>query len=156
MCARFHGLIPTDDGMRGCVTLQPMLLGEAQLDLPIGCFRMGANGMEVIESPAQVINEQQPQDNSDANTTSDEGPDSLAGYTAEDILSAVNESAEQGIALITNWLGIAPNATATDDAAPDTNNVATPQHVPTYAENNPYAPYAPQSPNGGGNIVFGS
>lgn len=165
MCARFHGLIPTDDGMRGCVNLEPTLLGEAQLDLPIGCFRMGANGMEVIDSPAQVIDEQQPQEPAE-NTTTDEGPDSLAGYTAEDILAAVNESAEQGIALITNWLGIAPNATDDTNNVADANNAATPQypqyapstaivHNPNYP-NYPNNPYVQQSPNGGGNIVFGS
>lgn len=151
MCARFHGLIPTDDGMRGCVSLEPMLLGEAQIELPIGCFRMGADGMEVIESPAQIINEQQPQEN-EANSTSDEGPESLAGYSAEDILAAVNESAEQGIALITNWLGIAPNATD-ESTASDSSNAAAPQNAPTGNDNNPYIP---QSSNGGGQIVFGS
>lgn len=31
-------------------------------------------------------------------------------------LSAVNESAQQGIALLSNWLGLAPNATVADDA----------------------------------------
>lgn len=28
MCARFSELLPTDDGLRGCVQLEPMLLGE--------------------------------------------------------------------------------------------------------------------------------
>lgn len=39
MCARFYELLPTDDGLRGCVNLEPMLLGEAQLKLPVGCVR---------------------------------------------------------------------------------------------------------------------
>ncbi len=62
MCARFSELLPTDDGLRGCINLEPMLLGETQLELPVGCFKMGPNGMEVIESSVQVINEQQPKD----------------------------------------------------------------------------------------------
>lgn len=120
MCARFQGLMATDDGMRGCVKLEPMLLGEPQLELPIGCFRMGPNGMEVIQSSEEVIQEQNPSlpeadkdKNTNANGTSEE---ILDGLTAADILTAVNESAEQGIALLTNWLGLAPNATA-DEAA---------------------------------------
>ena len=28
MCARFSELLPTDDGLRGCINLEPMLLGE--------------------------------------------------------------------------------------------------------------------------------
>lgn len=154
MCARFHGLVPTDDGMRGCVNLEPMLLGEAQLELPIGCFRMGPSGMEVIQSPTDIINELQPQesDKVETNSTSEEeGPDSLAGYTAEDILAAVNESAEQGIALISNWLGIAPNAT--DEAAADGQSAAPPiSPEPVTDANNNYHP--PSSNNG--HVVFGS
>lgn len=115
LCARFHGLLPTDDGMRGCIHLEPMLLGEPQLELPIGCFRMGPNGMQVVESPVEVIKEQQPIENAELNQPAGngtaEGPESLAGYSAEDILAAVNESAETGIAIISNWLGLGANAT---------------------------------------------
>lgn len=153
MCARFHGLVPTDDGLRGCVNLEPMLLGVSQLELPIGCFRMGPNGMEVIQSPDEIISETQPLDGDrvDGNSTGGdgEGPDSLAGYTAEDILAAVNESAEQGIALITNWLGIAPNAT--DVQPDDTNPAPASQPLPVTDVNN----YPPQSQPNSGHVVFG-
>lgn len=152
MCARFHGLMPTDDGMRGCIKLEPMLLGEAQLEMPIGCFRMGPRGMEVIQSPAEVIEEQQPEaDKTDSNGTSSEseGPDSLAGYSAEDILAVVNESAEQGIALLSNWLGLAPNAT--DEASSDSSDEgSTQQQQPNSQQSN-----AIPSANGG-HVVFGS
>lgn len=128
MCARFNGLVRTDDGLKGCASLEPMLLGEAQLELPIGCFKMSPRGMEVIQPPPELLQQQQQQaalglvesDETDGNSTTedgDEGPDSLAGYTAEDLLSAVNESAQQGIALLSNWLGLAPNVTANDAAA---------------------------------------
>lgn len=158
MCARFKGLMPTDDGLKGCVSLEPMLLGEAQLDLPIGCFRMSPRGMEIIQSPAEIINEQKPLESSDkvdnGNSTSEdsEGPESLAGYTAEDILAAVNESAEQGIALITNWLGIAPNAT--DEATPETNSISPPAQSQYATETNHYSPNSGSSNNG--HVVFGS
>lgn len=134
MCARFSGLVRTDDGLKGCVGLEPMLLGEPQLELPIGCFKMSPRGMEVIPTPPELQQQQQAtlglaeSDKTDGNSTAedgDEGPDSLAGYTAEDILSAVNESAQQGIALLSNWLGLAPNATANDATA--TTDAATQQ-----------------------------
>lgn len=149
MCARFHGLLPTDDGMRGCINLEPMLLGETQIVMPIGCFRMGPRGMEVIQSPAEVIEEQQPDsEKSDTNDTSaeSEGPDTLAGYSAEDILAAVNETAEQGIALLSNWLGgFAPNGTEEEsgelDQSAGDGNVQQPNTIP--AANN-------------GHVVFGS
>lgn len=35
MCARFSELLPTDDGLRGCVNLEPMLLGEVRI---VRCF----------------------------------------------------------------------------------------------------------------------
>lgn len=33
MCARFSELLPTDDGLKGCVNLEPMLLGEVSINL---------------------------------------------------------------------------------------------------------------------------
>lgn len=158
MCARFSGLIPTDDGLKGCVSLEPMLLGEAQLDLPIGCFKMSPHGMEIIQSPPEAVLGVPEADKIDANNATDdsEGPESLAGYTAEDILAAVNESAQQGIALLTNWLGIAPNAT--DEATPDANNVSPPVQVPQQYEPEPnqYQYQHQSQPPNNGHIVFGS
>ncbi|XP_037046679.1 uncharacterized protein LOC119081688 [Bradysia coprophila] len=136
MCARFSELLPTDDGLRGCINLEPMLLGEAQLELPVGCFKMGPNGMEVIESSVQVINEQQPKDpnaqpiesadddeEEEDTTETNAGNDTIAGYNTADILAAVNASAEEGIALISNWLGLtgnkSQNETVTDQVPPN-------------------------------------
>lgn len=120
MCARFTGLLPTDDGMRGCIRLEPMLLGEPQLELPMGCFKMGPNGMEVIQSPEEQIQEQKPEVEADKDSNGTAASaEILDGITAADILTAVNESAEQGIALLTNWLGLAPNATAEEAATAD-------------------------------------
>lgn len=60
MCARFSELLPTDEGLRGCLQLEPMLLGDVQIELPLGCFRMGPKGMEVIKSAEEQIKEQIP------------------------------------------------------------------------------------------------
>lgn len=84
---------------------------------------MGPGGMQVIESSNDVIKEQQPKqeivDTTEAqgDTESDEdGPDTIAGYNTADILAAVNDSAETGIALISNWLGLAPSQNDTAES----------------------------------------
>lgn len=45
LCARLTELAPTSDGLRGCLQLEPTLLGESQLEFPLGCFRSGPDGM---------------------------------------------------------------------------------------------------------------
>lgn len=140
MCARFSELLPTDDGMRGCLQLEPMLLGDVQIEIPVGCFRMGANGMTVIESSVDVIKEQEPvkeqtedkdkkpekpteEENEDESSESDdEGPTSIAGLNADDIIAAVNKSADEGIALISNWLGLNKNKSNSTETAETTDN----------------------------------
>lgn len=152
MCARFHGLLPTDDGMRGCIDLEPMLLGETQLQLPIGCFRMGPGGMEVIQSSAEVIKEQQPISNETSGA--EEGPDSLGGLSAADLLAVVNESAETGIEFLSNWLGIESNAT--EDASSTDNDQSQQQQQLQSPPDNQYQQSDASENNGGGHVVFGS
>lgn len=129
MCARFKELLPTDDGMRGCLQLEPMLLGEVQIELPLGCFRMGPKGVELIQSSEDEIKEQQPADNSDSTSlTADEKKEDdipakpiapaanstsplslLDNLSTADILAAVSESTDEGIAMISKWLGLGIN-----------------------------------------------
>lgn len=82
---------------------------------------MGPNGMHVIESSDDLIKEQQPKQEIIETTESqlieseqaddDNSEDTIAGYNTADILAAVNDSAENGIALISSWLGLTPNQT---------------------------------------------
>lgn len=51
MCAVFTELKPHEDGLQGCLRLEPMLLQEVQLELPIGCFHMNGDGMKEVEAP---------------------------------------------------------------------------------------------------------
>lgn len=53
MCAKFTKLVRNDGGLQGCVHLEPMLLEEVQLELPIGCFDMNADGMKEIVPPVK-------------------------------------------------------------------------------------------------------
>lgn len=53
VCANFNDLAPTADGLRGCLGLELKLLGDSQLQFPIGCFRSSADGMEMEDPPAE-------------------------------------------------------------------------------------------------------
>ncbi|EAT34197.1 AAEL013537-PA [Aedes aegypti] len=144
MCARFKELLPTDDGMRGCLQLEPMLLGEVQIELPLGCFRMGPKGVELIKSSEDEIQEQQPVESAESTPlTADEKKEDdepakpiapaanvtsplslLDNLSTADILAAVSESTDEGIAMISNWLGLGINtkpAGGESDSTAETN-----------------------------------
>lgn len=44
------------------IELLVSISAQPQLELPIGCFKMGPNGMEIIASRNEAIKEQQPKD----------------------------------------------------------------------------------------------
>uniref|UniRef100_A0A182JE21 DUF4773 domain-containing protein n=1 Tax=Anopheles atroparvus TaxID=41427 RepID=A0A182JE21_ANOAO len=136
MCARFSELLPTDEGLRGCLQLEPMLLGDVQIELPLGCFRMGPKGMEVIKSAEEQIKEQIPSESEETAPTTpaatvEEKPVVAAGndtsalslldnLSTADILAAVSESTDEGIAMISNWLGLSVNRVQKPGAAGET------------------------------------
>lgn len=135
MCARFSELLPTDDGLRGCLQLEPMLLGEVQVELPLGCFRMSPKGVELIQSSSEEIKEQQPQENVErVNTETEKKEESdkpakpaapatnvtsplaiLDNLSTADILAAVSESTDEGIKMISSWFGLDVNKELKDD-----------------------------------------
>lgn len=51
ICARFKDLKATDDGLEGCLNFEPHVLGEVTAKYPIGCFKMGPDGMVQDEKP---------------------------------------------------------------------------------------------------------
>lgn len=53
VCANFNDLAPTSDGLRGCLEVELRLLGDSQLEFPIGCFRSSGGGMEMEDPPAE-------------------------------------------------------------------------------------------------------
>lgn len=130
MCAKFTEFVPTAEGMRACVQMEPNLLGEAQLELPIGCFLMTSQGMEVIEEEEEGSEkkgedkkEDSPEKPPEDAPSSTQKPETIIGdLTAEDILNVVSESADKGISMISSWLGLnleeTKNDTETTSAAP--------------------------------------
>lgn len=53
VCAKFNDLAPTADGLRGCIELEPRLLGDGQIQFPLGCFKSTDGGMEMEDPPAE-------------------------------------------------------------------------------------------------------
>lgn len=114
---------------------------QTQIELPIGCFRMGPNGMSIAESNADIINEQIPgavangapaqtegAGDADDDDADDEAvlPGTLGGYSTADILAAVSDSAEEGIALLSNWFGLVQAPAAPGAAAAAAADAAVP------------------------------
>jgi hypothetical protein len=55
VCARFSDLQPYNDGLRGCLLLEPKLLGDVTTSFNIGCFTMGPEGMKLEESANSTV-----------------------------------------------------------------------------------------------------
>lgn len=82
--------------------------------------------MEISESSADIIKEQLPgvqnaagpagdADDEDEDETGP--PSTIAGYNTADLLAVVTDSAEQGIALLSSWLGLSTATTAAEETS---------------------------------------
>lgn len=69
-------------------------------------------------------------DDDEQSATNSPTSETIAGYSTADILAAVSDSAEQGIALLSNWFGISPTAAANQTAI-DTNEKSDEEEVAT-------------------------
>lgn len=58
VCARFSDLLPYNDGLRGCLLLEPKLLGDVTTSFNIGCFTMNPKGMRLEETNLTTIQQQ--------------------------------------------------------------------------------------------------
>ncbi|XP_072945538.1 uncharacterized protein [Epargyreus clarus] len=110
VCAKFSDLAPTADGLRGCLELEPRLLGDGQLEFPIGCFKSTAGGMEMEEPPAE------PEETPEEETTTEENNT----FDAESFLLGVYKTAEQGVAFLSSLLDLPGKANSTKPVAPST------------------------------------
>ncbi|XP_052737359.1 uncharacterized protein LOC112043001 [Bicyclus anynana] len=107
VCAKFNDLAPTADGLRGCLELEPRLLGESQLEFPIGCFKSTAGGMEMEDPPAE------PEETTEENTTEESTFD--VGFLTDLVITA-----EKGIAFLSNFLDIPTKKNETTTITPIT------------------------------------
>ncbi|KAF7271462.1 hypothetical protein GWI33_015659, partial [Rhynchophorus ferrugineus] len=122
ICARFSDLLPHEDGLAGCLLLEPKLLGAVTATFKIGCFTMGPNGM-VLEKQNVTASE-------DANSNSTESGDNQNETETinGDLLAVVNETAEQGLAFLGNLLGLAFSETQESNESETENPTSATQH----------------------------
>ncbi|XP_032529019.2 uncharacterized protein LOC116779003 [Danaus plexippus] len=112
VCAKFNDLAPTSDGLRGCLELEPRLLGEAQLDFPIGCFKSTPGGMEMEDPPEET-----------EETTEETTAEENNGFDAESFLMNVFQTAEQGVAFLSSLLDFPSKRNETTTIKPITSTV---------------------------------
>ncbi|XP_075214985.1 uncharacterized protein LOC142320886 [Lycorma delicatula] len=103
VCASMKNLRSEGDGLRGCASLEPTLLGDIQEEYHLGCFTMGPDGM--IPDAENITTTEKPEEEEEEET-------SVSHTTAKPevneaaLIAAVNESAEEGIAWFSSLLGI--------------------------------------------------
>ncbi|KAJ8682030.1 hypothetical protein QAD02_017822 [Eretmocerus hayati] len=142
ICAEFTSMKPVEGSgsqsqeaiaYDGCLVIEPALLGARQATYPVGCFRLEQGLVRQIEGPVTPVTEEE-QKPSDQEEEEDDEP----GLNAEELIAAVSASAEQGIALFSQWLGInlspRPNATvASTREEPHSNEPKTQEQRPLSA-----------------------
>ncbi|KZC07491.1 hypothetical protein WN55_08262 [Dufourea novaeangliae] len=94
ICAKFTSIKQSDAGYDGCLVIEPALLGTPQATYHMGCFNFNQVVRQVEVSAITETTEP-------AESTEEE--DSL---NTEELIAAVTASAEQGIALFSQWLGL--------------------------------------------------
>ncbi|KAK1131336.1 hypothetical protein K0M31_017623 [Melipona bicolor] len=95
ICAKFTSMRQSEAGYDGCLVIEPALLGTPQATYHMGCFNFN-QVVRQIEASAAV-------ETTEATETTEDEDDSL---NTEEFIAAVSASAEQGIALFSQWLGL--------------------------------------------------
>ncbi|XP_011252409.1 uncharacterized protein LOC105248987 [Camponotus floridanus] len=97
ICARFTSMKQAEiGGYDGCIAIEPVLLDRELATYHMGCFNF-YHGVRQIEMPAITETTESVPD-----TTDDEDD----GLNTDELIAAVSASAEHGIALFTQWLGL--------------------------------------------------
>ncbi|XP_063395029.1 uncharacterized protein LOC134679991 [Cydia fagiglandana] len=139
VCAKFSDLAPTADGLRGCLELEPRLLGETQLEFPIGCFKSTAGGMEMEDPPAET--EETTEQNTEENT------EETGGFDAETFLLGVYQTAEQGVAFLSSILDLPNKLNATRTTTTSTTTTQKPEETSPAEASQRRAPKNLKHPN---------
>ncbi|XP_003393842.1 uncharacterized protein LOC100647092 [Bombus terrestris] len=95
ICAKFTSIKQAEAGYDGCLVIEPALLGTPQATYHMGCFNFN-QVVRQIEASATI-------ETTEATETTEDEEDSL---NTEEFIAAVSASAEQGIALFSQWLGL--------------------------------------------------
>ncbi|CAG9760188.1 unnamed protein product [Ceutorhynchus assimilis] len=126
ICARFSNLLPYNDGLRGCLALEPKLLKAVAATFKIGCFTMGPQGMSLEKRNASL-----PDIDFGGNVTEPAQNQTESQIITGDLLTVVNETAEQGLEFLGNLFGL---AFGESPETVDKNNETTSQAGPSESE----------------------
>ncbi|XP_026731479.1 uncharacterized protein LOC113496453 [Trichoplusia ni] len=124
MCASFTHMAPTNDGVRGCVNLEPGTIFLSQRKVPLGCFRAREEGMEMMEPPKDAVPEEEEEDNTEENTEETD-----VDFDPNKFFAGVYQTAQQSLALLTSLLET-PNKNSTKPATSTEASTSTPQENP--------------------------
>ncbi|KAG6447341.1 hypothetical protein O3G_MSEX004897 [Manduca sexta] len=104
VCSKINDLAPTEDGLRGCVKLEPKIFGAEQIEFPIGCFK-STNGVMEVEDPPVV--EETPEEEEEDDSESE-----------SEILHNIYQTAEKGLAFFKNFFELNDNNTTSATPTP--------------------------------------
>lgn len=127
MCAKFNGLVRSaNNGLVGCLTMQPKLFGEVPVNFDFPCFDLNSDEIKIIESPKkqpqQSEEDSEDEEEKDDNTSTDapaETDETIGGLRVEDIINVVSKTADQGIKIITELFGITDDDEKKPAVAPE-------------------------------------
>lgn len=109
MCSKFNGLVPSsNNGLVGCLTMQPKIFGEVPVSFDFPCFDLNESEIRMIEAPKKNEDEDEKEESNDteATGTTSEDDETIGGIKVGDILNVVSKTADQGIKIISEFLGI--------------------------------------------------
>jgi hypothetical protein len=138
MCAKFNGLVPSsNNGLVGCLAMQPKLFGEVPVNFEFPCFDLNAQEIRMIDAPKKKPqsedddDEEEEEKDEEASTGSPESEETIGGFKVEDIISVVSKTADQGIKIITELFGISDD----DEKKPAASQAVESKSVPESSKN---------------------
>ncbi|XP_014296018.1 uncharacterized protein LOC103580686 [Microplitis demolitor] len=97
LCAKFTSIKRHDQSdYDGCLVIEPALMRTPQATYHIGCFNFNNNVKQIQSTPIESTTE----------TTEIPEEEDEDGINTDALIAAVSESAEQGIAFFSRWLGL--------------------------------------------------
>nr|XP_022915109.1 uncharacterized protein LOC111425363 [Onthophagus taurus] len=120
ICARFTTLEKYEDGLKGCLVIEPKVLRDIQTQIDISCFVMGPNGMKLDNNSTVDSNDEE---SDEITTEATETEIEELDFNEDAILAAVSETAQKGLTFFSNFLGIDLRGLAANITAPTDKNV---------------------------------
>lgn len=105
LCAKFTTVTRQESGHTGCLVIEPVLVEPLDI-YSMGCFKFDG-GVKQVDAPLSIEQASNSSKSTDSTTQDDEDDDD--SLNTDELFAVVSESAEQGLALFSRWLGIKLN-----------------------------------------------